>query len=120
MGRLNKRHEELMDKIFRMGYALHEEGQDKDDYRITAIGDFMILISGLIHDEDDISLFGELCSMFSAKKILESQMETGDMPLKSEDDLEEMLNMMKQHLDNIEDDENNDEPLDTDLDEELE
>lgn len=116
MGKINKRHDELSDKIFKMGFALHEEGAEKDDNIISSVGDFMILISGLIHDEGDVDLFGELCAMFSAKKILDAQMLSGAMGPKSEEELNEMLNELKRRFD--EEDEDND-SLDTDLDDEL-
>ena len=121
MENTNKRYDELSEKIFKMGFALHEEGQEKEDYVISTIGDFMILVSGLLHDEDDVTLFGELCAMFSAKKILDAQMLSGIMEPKSEEELNEMLNKMKEEIGKRERDneEDGDEGLDTDLDDEL-
>jgi hypothetical protein len=71
--KIEERHDDLSQKIFKMGHALSKEGIDKNDYVITSIGNFMILISGLIYDEKDINLFGELCAMFSAKKVMEAK-----------------------------------------------
>lgn len=71
--KIDERHDDLSQKIFKMGHALSKEGIDKNDYVITSIGNFMILISGLIYDEKDINLFGELCAMFSAKKVMEAK-----------------------------------------------
>tara|TARA_B100000925_G_scaffold142658_2_gene106848 strand:+ start:1684 stop:2046 length:363 start_codon:yes stop_codon:yes gene_type:complete len=73
--KINKRHDELSQKIFKMGNALVNEGTKKKDYIITNIGNFMVLVSGLMYEENDIHLFGELCAMFSAKKVLDSQNE---------------------------------------------
>lgn len=98
------RHEELSDKFFKIGFALHEEGIDKNDSIISSMGDFMVLISGIIHNPDDVSLFGELCGMFSAKKVLESKMDLDLITPKSEED----MNMLLQKLrDEIEEKENN-------------
>ena len=113
----NKRHDELSDKIFKIGYALHEEGQEFGDDIITSIGDFMILISGIIHDENDVVLFGEICGMFSAKNILDAQLQVGAIEPKTEEELNDLLKKMKDHLENMDDEDDKD--LDTDLDDEL-
>ena len=69
---MTDRHLELSGKFIEMGQALVKEGKDKSDYMITQSGTFFTLIGGLMYDEKDVSLFAELCSMFSAKKVLES------------------------------------------------
>jgi hypothetical protein len=63
---------ELSSKFLKMGQSLIEEGRKINDYSITQSGSIMILLAGLMFDEDDMFLFSELCSMFSSKKILES------------------------------------------------
>lgn len=70
------RHLELSGKFLEMGHALIKEGRKSKDYSITQTGTFMILIGGLIFDEDDVSLFSQICSMFSAKKILDNMENT--------------------------------------------
>lgn len=65
------RHIELSAKFVEMGQALIKEGQSKNDYNITQAGGFFILIGGVILDEEDVFIFGQLCSMFSAKKFLD-------------------------------------------------
>ena len=71
--KIDERHDDLSQKIFKMGHALSKEGINKNDYVISSVGNFMILISGLIYDEKDINLFSELCAMFSAKKVMEAK-----------------------------------------------
>jgi hypothetical protein len=66
------RHLELSSKFIEMGKALMQEGREKKDYAISQSGTFMILMGGLMFDETDIQLFGQLCAMFSAKKVLDS------------------------------------------------
>lgn len=66
------RHLELSSKFMQMGDALLIEGREKNDYVISQSGIFFILLSGLILDEEDVFLFSEMCSMFSAKKVLEN------------------------------------------------
>lgn len=61
---------EISSKLLEMGQALMKEGDEKKDFCIKQSGSFMVMLSGLILDEDDTYEFGNLCSMFSAKKIL--------------------------------------------------
>lgn len=75
---------ELSSKLIEMGQALLTEGTEVNDYTIIQSGNFMILIGSLMFDEEDIYQFAQLCSMFSAKKIL-SNME------KSKSDFTEFL-----------------------------
>ena len=65
------RHLELSSKFLEMGQALMKEWKESKDYPIAQTGTFLVLIGGLILDEEDISQFGQLCSMFSAKKVLD-------------------------------------------------
>jgi hypothetical protein len=67
---------ELSSKFLEMGQALIKEGKDKKDYSITQSGSFIILIAGLILEENDIYEFSNLCSMFSAKKLLDGMEES--------------------------------------------
>jgi len=66
------RHLELSAKFIEMGNALMVEGKESKDYTITQTGSFMILMGSLMFDEKDVFLFGQFCSMFSAKKIIEN------------------------------------------------
>ena len=67
-----KRRAELSIKLLKMGKALMSEGTDNDDAVISSVGSYMILISGLIFDEEDISFFTQLCGMVSAKNLFDS------------------------------------------------
>ena len=105
-----KRHEELSAKIFKMGEALMKEGDNKKDMVITNTGNFMILISGIMYDEEDINLFGELCSMFSAKKLLESQEALGPLSNMSEDEIFRTINRLRDEINrDLDEDDDNDE-----------
>ena len=68
--KLFERRLELSSKFLEMGQALMKEGTEKKDYCISQSGSFMILMAGLILEENDVVEFSNLCSMFSAKKIL--------------------------------------------------
>lgn len=72
MGKIKDRHLDVSAKLIEMGQALMTEGKEDKDFAISQTGSFMILIGGLLFDEKDVYSFGELCSMYSAKKILES------------------------------------------------
>jgi len=76
MDEQNIRRLEISTKLMEMGQALVKEGQTNKDYNLVQIGSFITLISGLMLDEKDLYLFGQICSMFSAKKILESMEQT--------------------------------------------
>jgi len=98
---VKKRHEDLSLKIFDMGQALIEEGDSDGDYVISKTGNFMLLISGLIFDEDDVTLFSELCGMFSAKKLIESQEAFGSLGNISEDELFKTIKRMRDELGSV-------------------
>jgi hypothetical protein len=66
-----ERYDELALKLLKIGEALIMEGEEKDDFTILNIGNFIIFISSLIYEENDIKLFSELCSMMAAKKMME-------------------------------------------------
>lgn len=57
--------------LVEMGHSLTEEGSQNKDYSIIQTGTFLTLIGSLLFSEKDSLLFGQLCSMFSAKKVLE-------------------------------------------------
>jgi len=67
-----KRRSEISLKILEIGRSLMEEGGKLDDYTITQSGTMMILLSSVILSEEDTFLFSEVCSMFSAKKVLDN------------------------------------------------
>lgn len=66
-----ERYDELSLKLLKIGEALIMEGEEKDDFTILSIGNFILYIGSLIHDEDDIKLFSELCGMMASKKMME-------------------------------------------------
>ena len=72
MSKIKDRHLDISAKLIEMGQALMNEGKEGNDYSISQTGSFMILIGGLLFDEKDVYSFGELCSMYSSKKLLEN------------------------------------------------
>lgn len=67
----NERIFDVSNKIFEMGVALIVEGKNTQNKSIADTGCFLTMISGVILSENDISEFSNLCSMFSAKKMLD-------------------------------------------------
>jgi hypothetical protein len=63
---------ELSGKFLQLGNSLIEEGGELEDYSITQSGTIMMLLSGVILSDEDMFLFSEICSMFSAKKVLDA------------------------------------------------
>ena len=66
-----ERYDELSLKLLKIGEVLIMEGEEKDDFTILSIGNFIIFISSLIYEENDIKLFSESCNMMATKKMME-------------------------------------------------
>ena len=96
------RHKEISNKLFKMSEALMIECEYKDDYIIQSTGNFIMLLSGIMGNEDDMRTVSDLLAMFSAKKVLDSQM-MDDSIIPDIDDLGEMLKKMRDRLENEED-----------------
>lgn len=85
------RHLELSAKLIEMGQALIKEGNSKNDYSITQVGNVLVVAGGLFFDQEDVYHFAQLCSMFSAKKILDAMenknvVNLGEQSIKKGDD----------------------------------
>jgi hypothetical protein len=61
---------EISEMFIQMGQALMKEGAMKNDFSIRQNGSIIVMLAGIILDEDDTYEFGNLCSMYSAKKLL--------------------------------------------------
>jgi hypothetical protein len=70
------RHQDLSVKFFQMGQSLIIEGQEKEDFTITSVGNFLVFIAGIILDEDDVDYMSNMFAMFSAKKLLDEYADT--------------------------------------------
>ena len=68
----DNRHLVVSSKLIEMGNALMKEGYESKDFSITQTGTFLILIGGILFSEEDVKSFGQICSMFSSKKILDN------------------------------------------------
>jgi hypothetical protein len=93
---IKNRHIELSAKFMEMGKALIEEGHTDKDTIVVQTGNFMVLLGNILLDPKDVVLFGELCSMFSAKKILESMEESkGVKPQETYEEFIERINKIR-------------------------
>ena len=72
------RHLDLSAKFVEMGQTLLLEGKNSKDLMISQAGGALVLLGGLMYDEKDIQLFSQMCSMFSAKKIVENMERNND------------------------------------------
>ena len=77
----SERRLELTSKFVQMGKALVEEGKEKNDQIISQLGSMIIFLGGICFDDEDVIKFGELVSMFSAKKLIEALEENKDPDL---------------------------------------
>jgi len=77
----SERRLELTSKFVQMGKALVEEGKEKNDQIISQLGSMIIFLGGICFDDEDVIKFGDLVSMFSAKKLIESLEENKDPDL---------------------------------------
>jgi hypothetical protein len=69
---------QLTSKFVQMGKALVEEGKNSGDLIIAQLGTMIIFIGGICFDDEDVIRFGDLVSMYSAKKLIESMEENED------------------------------------------
>lgn len=76
------RYNELSQKLFKLGESLADEGREINDYTITATGNLLIFIAGLIYDEDDLFFMSELVSMFSTKKVIDFEFQDEELDMK--------------------------------------
>ena len=65
---------ELASKLMKMGRSLVEEDNETGFENATHAGSTLILLSGLILNDDDMLLFQHTCSMFTSKQILDQMM----------------------------------------------
>ena len=79
--RNSERRLQLTSKFVQMGKALVDEGKEKNDKIISQIGTMIIFLGGICFDDEDVIKFGELVSMYSAKKLMESLEEDNDPKL---------------------------------------
>ena len=79
--RNSERRLQLTSKFVQMGKALVEEGKEKNDKIISQLGTMIIFLGGICFDDEDVIKFGELVSMYSAKKLMESLEEDNDPEL---------------------------------------
>jgi hypothetical protein len=63
---------ELSQKLFEIGQSLMEEGASTEDYAITQTGTITIMLASIVLSDEDTYFFSEICSMFSAKKLVET------------------------------------------------
>ena len=94
--RNSERRLQLTSKFVQMGKALVEEGKEKNDKIISQLGTMIIFLGGICFDDEDVIKFGELVSMYSAKKLMETLEEENDPKLmairkKSENDTYENI-----------------------------
>lgn len=71
-----ERRREISSKFVKMGKTLIIEGKNSDDFCILSAGNLLILMSGLVLNAKDMDEFNNLCSMFTAKNILDDMMKS--------------------------------------------
>ncbi len=69
---------ELTSKFVQMGKALVDEGRSLEDPIIAQLGSMIIFLGGICFEDEDVLKFGDLVSMYSAKKLMESMEENED------------------------------------------
>lgn len=74
----SERRLELTSKFVQMGKALVDEGRSLDDPIIAQLGSMIIFLGGICFDDEDVMKFGDLVSMYSAKKLIESMEDNED------------------------------------------
>ena len=72
------RYLDLSAKFIEMGQTLMLEGKNSKDLMISQSGGVLVLLGSLMLNEKDINLLSQICSMFSAKKIVENMERNND------------------------------------------
>lgn len=70
------RRTEISAKFVKMGKSLIIEGKNNDDFCVLSAGNLLLLMSGLVLNAKDMDEFNNLCSMFTAKNILDDMMKS--------------------------------------------
>ena len=96
---INDRKLELSSKFIEMGEALKKEGTKEGGYSISQSGNVMILLSGLVLDDEDFYEFSYLCSLFTSKKTLDN-IEKNNIP--KNESYSDFLKRIKRLRDNSE------------------
>jgi hypothetical protein len=68
---------DVSNMVRKMGESLIQEASTNQDPRFIQLGSIFNLISVVMLVDVDMFLFSEMCSMFSAKKIMESVKDIG-------------------------------------------
>ena len=115
---------QLTSKFVQMGKALVEEGKASGDLIIAQLGSMIIFIGGICFDDEDVIKFGDVVSMYSAKKLIESMEENEDPILMDirkkadEDTYENILEGVNDLINNAKSGKLNDDDEDEDDDDE--
>lgn len=75
---------DVSNKLVEMGKSLLEEGVSTEDYGLTQSGSILIILATALLSDEDMLFFSELCTMFSAKKILSEMDGFGENTIISE------------------------------------
>lgn len=65
-----ERKNDISQKFYHMGTSLLEEGLELNEYAITQSATILLMLGSIMNSDEDMFIFSEICSMFSAKKIL--------------------------------------------------
>lgn len=93
------RYDELSLKLLKIGEALLMEGEEKQDFNILSTGNFLIFISSLIYDSEDVKLFSEMCGMMAAKKMMDENEMMGLISDLSFSELQELIKKIRDKRD---------------------
>jgi hypothetical protein len=95
----------LSNKLLNMGMGLIAQGTEKKNGTIVNAGSFMLMISGIIVNQEDMNEFGKVCEEFALNKINQHDGEYEKLELT----LEEHFNIIQSRYDELGDyDTNND------------
>jgi CheY-specific phosphatase CheX len=74
MVRNKERRLEISSKLLQMGHSLVNEGQEVGDKNVAHTGTSLILLAGVMLNDEDTKTFSDIRSMFSAKKVMDAMM----------------------------------------------
>lgn len=72
---------DIANQLIRMGNALMIEGKERDDFTITQSGSILIVLATFMASNEEMWLFAQFCSMFTAKQTLDIMRGIDDTPI---------------------------------------
>jgi len=72
-----ERRKDVSEKLLKIAESLQVEGKENEDINLELGANMVMLIGGILENEEDLKTLSDLCAMFSAKRILDNMANLG-------------------------------------------